>query len=627
MIDPRKIVSIPRGINRGLSSAKSSTMLQVLGMPRDKITSSCKSVNREPLKSLIVTQSVGPFRVTGIRPAVDSLREILSQVKRNHPEVYNSLGTAGMLCVRTIRNSQKISNHSWGCAVDISIDGILDPIHKGGTGRKDKKTLAGLVAMAPYFNRAGWYWGVGFSSFEDGMHFEVADETIRKWNADGVFGHRPSPVNPSVLRRGDRGMEVRRLQSVLNQHGYKLKTDGNFGAITEAAVTDFQRARRLTPDGIVGRRTWAALKKPQPVEQAPIPASRRPILSLGAKGPQVTYLQRKLNEHGQRLSVDGDFGPGTRRAVIGFQGSRNLVRDGIVGAKTWAALANEKSAPQSNPINWSAGKQTITAVVNAMPSATRRANSQLETHVTRIIRFANNEGLSREQTAYVLATTITESQVGLHMLEFSSGQDYEGSSALGNTQRGDGPRYKGRGYVQITGRRNYTDWAGRLGIDLVGNPSLAEQPHVAVQILVRGMTGGTFTGRRLDRYVNADKIDFYNARRVVNGVNKAREIERYAVSINAAIVSANDKQTTIAYQENNDYFESDSNKQTLAYSNASDYLATEFDTENDNFLEDDEYVIAEYSSDEDYMENDNYMIAEFDRGEDQVWGHEVDNLA
>lgn len=331
MVNPTKIVKIPRGINRGLSSASNTTMLQVLGMPRDRVTRSCKPVTRNPMKSLVVTKSVGPFRVTGISPAVNSLKSILSKVKQDERRVYDSLDTAGMLCVRLIAGSSRLSNHSWGCAIDIKVGGILDGLDRN----KDGKTLAGLAAMAPYFNNAGWYWGVGFSSFEDGMHFEVADQTIRKWHREGKLGKKTSEPTESALSLGDRGHEVRRMQEALALHGYDIKPDGQFGPITQGIVIDFQRSKGLVPDGIVGRKTWVALgKKPG---GKPQPKSL-PVLSVGDKGKAVRQLQGALKKRGFNIQVDGDFGPGTRNIVISFQASKNLVRDGIVGKKTWRAL-------------------------------------------------------------------------------------------------------------------------------------------------------------------------------------------------------------------------------------------------------------------------------------------------
>ena len=62
--------------------------------------------------------------------------------------------------------------------------------------------------------------------------------------------------------------------------------------------------------------------------------------------------------------------------------------------------------------------------------------------------------------------------------EIHDGSDYEGSSILGNNQPGDGPRFKGRGYIQLTGRWNYGHYGKMIGVDLVNNPQLAD-PDIA----------------------------------------------------------------------------------------------------------------------------------------------------
>ena len=66
--------------------------------------------------------------------------------------------------------------------------------------------------------------------------------------------------------------------------------------------------------------------------------------------------------------------------------------------------------------------------------------------------------------------------------EFADGSQYEGRKDLGNVKPGDGPKYKGRGFIQITGRANYTQAAKDLGIDLVNHPELAERPDVATKV-------------------------------------------------------------------------------------------------------------------------------------------------
>jgi peptidoglycan hydrolase-like protein with peptidoglycan-binding domain len=66
-------------------------------------------------------------------------------------------------------------------------------------------------------------------------------------------------INMPTLRRGDTGLVVKILQKLLNAYGYKLKVDGSFGPITEAAVKDFQKKYSLTVDGIAGPKTFDAL--------------------------------------------------------------------------------------------------------------------------------------------------------------------------------------------------------------------------------------------------------------------------------------------------------------------------------------------------------------------------------
>ncbi|MCB0535541.1 MAG: peptidoglycan-binding protein [Saprospiraceae bacterium] len=246
------LTNLPATINSGVRSAKQQTMLALLGNPRSSYDVDCQPVTNPALKKLIVLEDVGPFRVTGLKPAVDDLRKIFSNVKASNPTLHAALSTAGMLCCRLVRGTKTgaISNHSWGTAIDIKINDELDR-------RGDEKVLQGLVDLAPFFNQQGWFWGAGFGT-EDGMHFEVGDERIREFHKAGLFG-AGIKAPETTLSIGDRGPEVRYLQERLNAFGAEIKVDGVFGPTTHAAVIAFQAQKGLIPDGVIGPRTAAAL--------------------------------------------------------------------------------------------------------------------------------------------------------------------------------------------------------------------------------------------------------------------------------------------------------------------------------------------------------------------------------
>ncbi|WP_210528259.1 M15 family metallopeptidase [Rubellimicrobium arenae] len=164
--------------NKGITQPRNRTMIEILGQPRDSYGTDCQPVTNPRLRSLLDTRQVGPIQVTMLRPALDSLERVLTRLQANEPDIYAKLGTAGALCARFIRGStSSISNHSWGTAIDLTLAGELDGFADGGT-------QLGLVLLAEYFNEEGWFWGATYGR-EDSMHFEVGEETLRAWAAEG----------------------------------------------------------------------------------------------------------------------------------------------------------------------------------------------------------------------------------------------------------------------------------------------------------------------------------------------------------------------------------------------------------------------------------------------------------
>ncbi len=143
--------------------------------------------------------------------------------------------------------------------------------------------------------------------------------------------------------------------------------------------------------------------------------------------------------------------------------------------------------------------------------------------------------------AYVLATTYWETAKTMRPIEEytkGEGKDY------GEPHELTGQTYYGRGYVQLTWYENYLKAMSEVfsttfikgAIDLVNNPALALHPFYAAQIAIVGMAQGWFTDKKLGDYVLADgSYDYVNARRIINGTDKAEVIAAYAIEFEKAL--------------------------------------------------------------------------------------------
>lgn len=102
----------------------------------------------------------------------------------------------------------------------------------------------------------------------------------------------------------------------------------------------------------------------------------------------------------------------------------------------------------------------------------------------------------------------------------------------------DGKSWLGRGLVQLTHKRNYQIMSPIVGVDLVANPNKAMETRVAVKIMFEGMERGSFTAHKLSAHIDDQKTDYYNARRIINGVESAAKVATYAKQFEAALRTA-----------------------------------------------------------------------------------------
>lgn len=178
----------------------------------------------------------------------------------------------------------------------------------------------------------------------------------------------------------------------------------------------------------------------------------------------------------------------------------------------------------------------------------RLKTSQVEGFET-ILRAS--EGLPRSHRAYLLATawhetarTMQPVRETLAKTDAAAVNRLEKAWKSGNLPSVKTPYWRfdqqgktwlGRGYVQLTHKDNYQKAAALVGADLLGNPDLAMQPDIAAKVLVEGSEIGMFTGKKLRDFLPGN---YREARRVINGLDKATLIAGYAGQFERALQAA-----------------------------------------------------------------------------------------
>jgi peptidoglycan L-alanyl-D-glutamate endopeptidase CwlK len=252
-------------------------------------------------------------------------------------------------------------------------------------------------------------------------------------------------------------------------------------------------------------------------------------LKIKSTGPLVERLQKKLQSLGYPIgSIDGDFGKKTQKAVKQFQRDQGLYPDGIVGRQTHAELGLELNLLPDI-------KTTPTIIFSnndliCPPQLVYRICH--DSSLNNIVEYwpLINQSLKKFGLAYkemilmAIATVYVETGKFAPIDEYvskyntsSSGHPfdkYDDRRVLGNKGKPDGARYKGRGYIQLTGRANYKNIGRLIGLanKLEREPELANDAEIAADILA------CYLKQKEERIKAALKNnDLADARKAVNG--------------------------------------------------------------------------------------------------------------
>jgi putative chitinase len=228
-----------------------------------------------------------------------------------------------------------------------------------------------------------------------------------------------------------------------------------------------------------------------------------PLLKLNSSGPDVQDLQQKLKDLGfDPNGVDGHFGPGTRAAVIAFQTSKGLNADGVAGPATLAALqGNDAGAASGDGDVSSAGSQPASApggldlsglngkvpaaVIEQIPEAAadfgittnlRLAHflAQCALESTNFTAVVENLNYSAPRLLQVFPKYFKNVDVNAYARnpQKIGSRVYANRMGNGDEASGDGFTYRGRGYIQLTGKNNYSSFSKFIGQDCVADPDL-----------------------------------------------------------------------------------------------------------------------------------------------------------
>lgn len=232
------------------------------------------------------------------------------------------------------------------------------------------------------------------------------------------------------------------------------------------------------------------------------------VIEQNMAGPAVAQIQSALTRIGFSVLTTGLLGETTWEIIKDFQAAYKLQQTGEIDLHDLERI--------DEALQCSISMEQLKEIAPTISDADARAwlpflnASMWEASINSDARKA----------AYV-AQLAHESDGFRTLEEYASGADYEGRSDLGNTQSGDGTRYKGRGPIQITGRYNYSSYGEQLGVDLINNPELAATPEVGFQI-----AAAYWSNHSLNSYADSGAFNTIT-QRINGGQNGAADRQEY----------------------------------------------------------------------------------------------------
>ncbi|MFM7382470.1 MAG: peptidoglycan-binding protein [Microcystaceae cyanobacterium] len=235
--------------------------------------------------------------------------------------------------------------------------------------------------------------------------------------------------------------------------------------------------------------------------------SQNLVIALADLKKEVDLLkeiQTRLKALGlYTIAIDGLWGPSTENAMDQFCDSvhLNCMDTGLFGPTFAKALletqAVDNPGPYGLPTWWQGGNKDQLALA--------------------VAKEGKAQGVTdRNQLCYIMAT-----------IQHETAATFKPIAEYGGASRPYAPYY-GRGYVQLTWKYNYAKYSDKLHQDYVSHPDQVMQPDVSLFVIVDGMKNGVFTGKTLGDYISGDHVDFVNARRIINGTDRAELIAGYA---------------------------------------------------------------------------------------------------